>query len=207
MSCGFEGSVAVGGVVFYRPWWRRFAMGSLLEELARREAVVRQRIEEIGEQIAELHGLLEVEEDRLSRLVITRETVEEVLGEAARMVTEPTEAGSAEVVGTVAPLGVVTVPPWRTGMAVSVLPTAYRDAVEILADAAEPMRAGQIATAMGLQDSAAKREGLRSKLKRLVEHGWAAEDGPGLFTLAGSVARELAGWADSRDGIGSSPGG
>jgi hypothetical protein len=23
LSCGFEGSVAVAGVVFYRPWWRR----------------------------------------------------------------------------------------------------------------------------------------------------------------------------------------
>ncbi|GGV44239.1 hypothetical protein GCM10010182_80910 [Actinomadura cremea] len=47
-------------------------MGSLFGEPARREAVVRQRIEEIGEQIAELTGLAEAEEDRLSRLVITR---------------------------------------------------------------------------------------------------------------------------------------
>jgi hypothetical protein len=64
-------------------------MGSLLEELARREVAVRQRIEEIGERIAELNGLLEAEEDRLARLVITRETVEEILGEAAQVVEEP----------------------------------------------------------------------------------------------------------------------
>ncbi|TDD86103.1 hypothetical protein [Actinomadura rubrisoli] len=63
--------------------------------------------------------------------------------------------------------------------------------MEILPGAAEPMRAGQIATAMGLGDEAAKREGLRSKLKRLVERGWACEDGPGLFTLAEPVARQL----------------
>ncbi|MEU5876339.1 hypothetical protein [Spirillospora sp. NPDC047279] len=54
-------------------------MGSLFDELARREAVVRQRIEEISEQIAELAGLLEAEEDWLSRLAITWETVREVV--------------------------------------------------------------------------------------------------------------------------------
>ncbi|WP_205718087.1 hypothetical protein [Actinomadura soli] len=64
-------------------------MGSLLEELARRGAAVRQRIEEIRERIAELNGLLEAEEDQLARLVITRETVDGVLGEAAQVVEEP----------------------------------------------------------------------------------------------------------------------
>lgn len=193
----------------------------MLEELARREAVVRQRIEEIGEQIAELNGLLEAEEDRLSRLVITRETVEEVLGEAAQVDAESVgEAGSVEMVraaeGPASPIGVLTVPRWRPGMSVSVLPEAYRDAVEILADAAAPMRAGQIAAAMGLQESAAKREGLRSKLKRLVERGWARADEPGLFMLTVSVARELAtgpgnglagGPGEGQDGMAWSPAG
>jgi hypothetical protein len=93
------------------------------------------------------------------------------------------------------------------------LPRAYRDAVEIMADAGRAMRAGQIAVAMGLPDEAAKREGLRSKLKRLVERGWAREEGPGLFRVAEPVAREVSGQGDggSRDGIvpssASSPGG
>ncbi|MDL4818682.1 hypothetical protein [Actinomadura opuntiae] len=73
------------------------------------------------------------------------------------------------------------------------------------------MRAGQVAAAMGLADSAAKREGLRSKLKRLVERGWAVEDGPGLFALCGPVAREIAGQpggpAGGAGGITSSPAG
>jgi hypothetical protein len=70
------------------------------------------------------------------------------------------------------------------------------------------MRAGQIAAAVGLEDSAAKREGLRSKLERLVERGWAVEDGPGLFTLAVRLARELAAGPDEGgDGIASSPAG
>ncbi|WP_188197558.1 hypothetical protein [Nonomuraea sp. SYSU D8015] len=71
-------------------------VGSLLEELARREAVARQRILEIREQIAALEPRLEGEHDRLSRLVIRRETVEEILVEAARPVQEPVRA--AEVV-------------------------------------------------------------------------------------------------------------
>ncbi len=156
-------------------------MGSLLGELARREAVVRQRIEEIHEQIAALASQLEDEQDRLSRLTITRETVEEILGEAARPLDEPegqvglAGAGAAPVRPPV--LGVVTVPPWRPGMKAGVLPRAYRDAVEIMADAGAAMRAGQIAVAMGLPDEAAKREGLRSKPKRLMERGWARKRG------------------------------
>ncbi|RVX39996.1 hypothetical protein EDD27_2382 [Nonomuraea polychroma] len=88
-------------------------------------------------------------------------------------------------------------------MKAGVLPRACRDVVEIMADAGAAMRAGQIAVAMGLPDEAAKREGLRSKLKRLVERGWAREEGPGLFTVTDPVAREVAeqDGAASRDAI------
>ncbi|WP_336207051.1 hypothetical protein [Nonomuraea sp. LPB2021202275-12-8] len=184
-------------------------MSSLLEELARREAAVRRRIEEIGEQIAALTSQMQDEQDCLSRLMITRETVEEILGEAAQLLDEPDgQAGAADAAGTAPParppvLGVVTVPHWQPGMNTAVLPRAYRDAVEIMADAGRAIRAGQIAVAMGLPDEAAKREGLRSKLKRLVERGWAKEEGPGLFTVTEPVAREVSAQGDggSRDGI------
>ncbi|MGW0200820.1 hypothetical protein [Nonomuraea sp. NPDC003201] len=73
----------------------------------------------------------------------------------------------------------------------AVLPRAYRDAIKIMVDAGRALRAGQIAVAMGLPDEAAKREGLRSRLKRLVERGWAREEGPGLFTVTESVARTV----------------
>ncbi|MCP2353687.1 hypothetical protein HD597_000707 [Nonomuraea thailandensis] len=193
----------------------------MLEELARREAVARQRIVEIREQIAALESRLQDEHDRLSRLVITRETVEEILGGAVEPVGDPVTAGIAgldvNAAGAVPAgppvLGVVTVPPWRPGMKAAMLPRAYRDAVEIMTDAGRAMRAGQIAAAMGLPDEAAKREGLRSKLKRLVERGWAREEGPGLFMVTEPVAREVSEQGDggSRDGIApssaSSPGG
>ncbi|ETK32922.1 hypothetical protein [Microbispora sp. ATCC PTA-5024] len=110
-------------------------VGSLLEELARREAVARQRIAEIREQIAALESRLEDEHDRLSRLVITRETVEEILGEAAELAGESMETaelagGGIDAVGAVPVrppvLGVATVPPWRPGITAAMLPRAYR---------------------------------------------------------------------------------
>jgi hypothetical protein len=59
--------------------------------------------------------------------------------------------------------------------------------------------AGSIAAAAGLSTGKSKIEGLRSKLKRLVERGWLAEDGPGLFTLVGAENRvsPYATWAYS----------
>jgi hypothetical protein len=81
-------------------------------------------------------------------------------------------------------VGVLAVPPWRAGLEASALPEAYRDLLEVAEDAGRPLRAGQIAAAAGLSTDKAKVEGLRSKLKRLVERGWLAEDaGPGLFGL------------------------
>jgi hypothetical protein len=56
--------------------------------------------------------------------------------------------------------------------------------------------AAQIAAAAGLSTDKAKVETLRSKLKRLVERGWLAEEaGAGLFALparAGNGAGEAA---------------
>ena len=54
----------------------------------------------------------------------------------------------------------------------------------MLEDAGRPLRAVQIAAAAGLSTDKAKVEGLRSKLKRLAELGWLAEEaGLGLFAL------------------------
>jgi hypothetical protein len=64
-------------VVFYC-----FGMGSLIDELRRREAAARAEAVELRGRIAELAERLAGVEERLSRLVIARETVDEVLGEA-----------------------------------------------------------------------------------------------------------------------------
>ena len=156
-------------------------MGSLIDELQRREAAARAEAEELRGRITELTERLTVVEGRVSRLVIALEMVDEVLGEAAAVVppaAEPEAAGRSPAVG------VLAVPLWQAGLEVSVLPQAYRDLVEVAEDAGRPLRAAQIAAAAGLGTDKAKVETLRSKLKRLVERGWLAEEaGPGLFAL------------------------
>ncbi|KAB2340627.1 hypothetical protein [Actinomadura rudentiformis] len=137
------------------------------EELARRLAGSRQRIEELQRQLAEVQARLEAEEDRLSRLMITQETVEEILGETPQ-VAEPlpgnrhidTETREAESNLEVVRRGVMLVPSWEPVLGISVLPRAYRDAPEVLADASGAMRANKISMALGRGESAAKVEGL-----------------------------------------------
>ncbi|MCX4704162.1 hypothetical protein OG252_51425 [Streptomyces sp. NBC_01352] len=169
-------------------------MSSLIEELHRREAAAREEADGLRREIDALNERLAEAEERLARLEITRETVAEILGEAGG---DRVEAGAAtvpvrvKVAGPVAvesapaaPVGVLTVPPWRPGIAVAVLPKTYQDLVEVLVDAGHPLRAGQVAAAAGLSTDKSKVEGLRAKLKRLVDRGWLAEDGPGRFTTA-----------------------
>jgi hypothetical protein len=153
-------------------------MGSLIDELHRREAAARAEAEELRGQIAQLAERLAGVEERLSRLVITRETVEEVLdgsgAEAAPVAVMP-DGAAASRSGHLAAVGVPAVPPWRADLAVSALPEAYRDLLEVLEDADRPLRAGQIAAAAGLSADKAKVEGVRAKLKRLAGRGWLAE--------------------------------
>ncbi|MGH3192657.1 MAG: type IV toxin-antitoxin system AbiEi family antitoxin domain-containing protein [Streptosporangiaceae bacterium] len=160
-------------------------MGSLLEELERREAEARAEAGELRGRIAELAERLAGVEERLARLVVTRETVDEVLAAPGQgpspvpaAVRVPAGSGRSPVIG------VVKVPAWRAGLDVSVLPRDYRDLLEVAQDAGRPVRAAQIAAAAGLSTQRGKVETLRGKLRRLVERGWLAGDaGPGLFAL------------------------
>ena len=169
-------------------------MGSLVDELQRREAAARAEAEGLRGQIAGLTERLAGVEERLSRLVITRETVKEVLsgsGAEASPTVMP-DGVAASRPGHPSAVGVLAVPPWRPGLDAKVLPESYRDLLEVVEDAGRPLRAGQIAAAAGLSTDRAKVEGLRSKLKRLAERGWLAEEaGPGLFALARNGTGEL----------------
>ncbi|MFI5887652.1 hypothetical protein [Streptomyces sp. NPDC051554] len=170
-------------------------MSSLIEELHRREAAARDEAAGLRREIDALTERLAQAEERLARLEITRETVAEILGEAdadhgeapsAAVPVRVEDAGPVAVESAPAvPVGVLTVVPWRPGVEVAVLPTAYRDLVEVLVDAGHPLRAAQVAAAAGLSTDKSKVEGLRAKLKRLVDRGWLTEDGPGRFTTAG----------------------
>jgi hypothetical protein len=90
-------------------------MGSLIDELQRREAAARAEAEELRRRIAELAEQLAQAEERLSRLVIARETVEEVLDSAATEIA-PVSPAAEQPEGTALPgpgrspvVGVVTV--------------------------------------------------------------------------------------------------
>jgi hypothetical protein len=127
-------------------------MGSLIDELQRREATARAEAEELRGRIAELAERLAGVEERLSRLVIAREMVDEVLSEAAADVSPAVEP---EVMRPPGPgrspvIGVLAVPPWRAGLEAGVLPRDYRDLLEVAEDAGRPLRAAQFAAAAGL---------------------------------------------------------
>src|SRR5271170_1282752 len=153
-------------------------MGSLIDELQRREATVRAEAEELRGQIADLAEQLAGVEAQLARLVTAREVVDEVLDRAAGEVSAAPVAVQAAVAAgpgrCPAAAGVLAVPPWREGLEADVLPRDYRDLVEVAEDAGRPLRA---------------------KLKRLVERGWLAEQaGPG---LSGLPARDGNGVAEA----------
>jgi hypothetical protein len=172
-------------------------MASWMEELEGREAAARERIEGLRRRIEELSQQLAAEEQVLSRLAITRETMLEILG-AGNGGAGPAPgvgagAGGGQAGGSGpepgaspgSPIGVIRVPLRDEGMLVSVLPEDYRDIVEVLTDAGRGLRAAHVAAALGL-DSAERSlvESLRSKLKRLTGRGWLTESMPGMFTIA-----------------------
>ena len=99
-------------------------------------SVGRRRAEELRGRIAQLTERLARAEERLSRLVITRETVEQALNEEAGAEAAPATAMPDGAVpsrsGHLSAVGVLAVPLWREGLAASALPDAYRDLLEVV---------------------------------------------------------------------------
>jgi hypothetical protein len=167
-------------------------MGSLIEELKRREAAARAEADRLRARIEELTEELARAEEQVSRLAITREEVMRVLEEPPTADAARQDGGPGGKPGQAAPIGAVTVPPWQEGAEASVLPQSYQDLLEVAEDAGRPLRAAEFAVATGLATDKAKVEGLRSKLKLLAARGWLAGVPGGLFTLpdhAGKTAK------------------
>jgi len=158
-------------------------MGSLIEELKRREAASRAEADRLRSRIEELSEDLARAEEQASRLAIAREEVTRVLAEPAAEPPAGQNGGPAGKAGPASPIGAVTVPPWQEGSDASVLPRAYQDLLEVAADAGRPLRAGEFGAAAGLATGKATVEGVRSKLKLLAARGWLAGAPGGLFTL------------------------
>ena len=158
-------------------------MGSLIEELKRREAAARAEADRLRSRIEELSGDLARAEEQVSRLAIAREEVTRVLEEPPAADPARQDGSPGGEPGHAPRIGAVAVPPWQEGTEASVLPRAYQDLLEVAADAGRPLRAGEFAAAAGLGTDKAKVEGLRSKLKLLAGRGWLAGEPGGLFTL------------------------
>jgi hypothetical protein len=139
---------------------------SLMEALEAREAAARGRADRLRERIAGLSEKLSQVETELSRLRITRETVDEVLSDG------PGAAGPAgDVESAVSPLTDLT-PVMLAAEAAgdtTVTSPAYRRILVSFAEAAGPKRCKDVCAAVGLEMGANHVEGMRSKLKRLVE--------------------------------------
>jgi hypothetical protein len=170
-------------------------MGSLLEALEAREAAARARVEALQAEMDRLAEQVAAEQELLGRLEITRQTVVEVLAGDAM----PSGDGSVGIGpdpnvggGAAAPRVGTKVPVFGQDGNGHGLPVAYRDVVEVLADAG-PLRAAQVCQAVGIGAEPRHREGMRIKLKRLVERGWLVETEPGLFACAQGVAAGLDG--------------
>jgi hypothetical protein len=183
-------------IVVYQDAVLEAAMVSWLEELDRREGVAREEIAELRDRIEELSRRLAEREEVLSRLEITRETMTEILSgeDTVTVAGAEADAGGAGLEeyrsAAGSPVGVRLVPQWMPGLGMEVLPGSYRDIVEVLQDAVHPMRAHHLCAALGLSTDKSKVEGFRAKLKRLVERGWLAEEGPGLFTPCEALAAD-----------------
>ena len=184
-----------------------------MAELEAREAAAHARAEALRARIAALTEQLAGEEELLSRLGITRQTVLEILGGrdehgsgalegadwgpggveldgdaavgAALRIDGPIARAGLDKAPAAVRVGAVTVPQWQAGVEEAVLPVAYRDVLEVLADAGQPLRAKQIAAALGLGGEPRSVEGLRLKLKRLVRMSGIRMGGGGRYRGGG----------------------
>jgi vacuolar-type H+-ATPase subunit I/STV1 len=150
-------------------------MVSLPEKLQMREAAARQRAEELRAEATELADRLEKAREDLSWLEVTRDTVAQALVELSAAKAEPhvptEDAPESEEAPAPHGGGVMMVSPRREGLVTQVLPDAYWDIVEIIADAPGPLQTKRIVPRIGLPTTG-EIEGARGKLKRLVERGW-----------------------------------
>ena len=190
-------------------------MGSLLGRLESREKAAHDRIDRLRAQIDELNEQLAAQELVLSRLIITRETVVEVLtgpdtpddvapqagpgrGDdavsavsavpAAAVAATGTRAAQTAVAAVAAPAVAAagTVPARTGGMTPQVLPASYQEIMRVLGEAdTSGLKAVHVCERLAAGTEKRHVEGMRSKLKRLTARGWLTELGTGAFTLAG----------------------
>jgi hypothetical protein len=135
---------------------------SILDLITEREAVAGAAADRLREQIATLTDQLTAAETELAELAITRTTLTRLTGDATATTPADTTVASP----------------------------AYQQILALFATATGGMRAKDICHALGTSVTAKDTEGMRAKLKRLVNRQILAETEPGLFTLAPAATSE-----------------
>lgn len=151
-------------------------MPSLMEALEAREAAAQGEVARLRERITGLSSELSRLEELLSRLRITRETVSDVLADG------PSAAGG----GKDGPAGAASaLLAAEAELDVTVMSPEYQAVIGLFATSGASMRCKEVCAALGIGSEARHVEGMRAKLKRLVERGILAETSPGLFKVDG----------------------
>lgn len=149
----------------------RSLMGSVLDRLEEREARARVLVGRLREEAEQVAGALAAADESLSRLVIARETVAEVLDSEADEGSDVDGASGAAVRG--------------VGRDVAL----YERITRIFAEAGAGLRPREVCEALGMPVGARFIEAMRPKLARLVADGVLVQVGPGLFAPVGTQAR------------------
>ncbi|MFF8618098.1 hypothetical protein [Streptomyces sp. NPDC015350] len=184
-------------------------MASVMGLLEDRELAARVRVEGLREKADRVLAELAQAETDWQEWLIARQRVDEVLsapqrsetGVAGRVSVEdscaPEPEAAAEVLSVGAPAPGAAragsiVPVWRPALTADVLAVDYQQILSALTerrtDEGGVMTCQEIAVILGLELCPASVEGVRSKMKRLADRGWAAEPAPGRFTLADGPA-------------------
>ncbi|MDX3231824.1 hypothetical protein [Streptomyces sp. ME19-01-6] len=184
-------------------------MASVVGLLEERELAARERVEGLREEADRVLAALAEAETDWQEWLIARQRVSEVLTAPRRPETGvvapvPVEESSvpepepvAEVPSSKVPAAGPAragsiVPVWRPALTADVLAMDYQRILSALVERRSGgdgvMTCQEIAVALGLEPVPACVEGVRSKMKRLADRGWAAEPAPGRFTLADGPA-------------------
>ncbi|MEU6019771.1 hypothetical protein ABZ826_39285 [Streptomyces sp. NPDC047515] len=184
-------------------------MPSVMGLLEAEERAARRRVEVLREQTDRLLAELHESETDWQELVIAQQRVGRVLAgqqqddaadsaaeSAGQAVEEPEVPPVDRKPGTPAVVAArpgSILPPWSPGADPGALAVDYQRILAVLADARrrseEPMTCKQIATAMGVELTPSKIEGVvRSRARRLAERGWLTQTSAGKFTLADGPA-------------------
>lgn len=155
---------------------------SLLERVTQAEAAARQQADELRAQLAAV-------EEQLRRLAITRETLTEFVDDPSETDTATGDGVAIEEPSGSARGDLADEPPHLPPL------RGFRQqVVAFLATTEKPMRAREIAQAIGKPDTRSQVEGMRSRLQRLVSDGWLRREADGLYSVAPNINGHAPSW-------------